>query len=180
MIYWLILASAYYEVSNFSVQKLVYVDRFDRNENNEILLNKPMFKTMTLQNFALLSKPVICFLQAYTNNSFNISDENRLNVVDSVFILSDENLLIPRARGIIEESANYADQEIPYQSMNSHIIEQTGARITVQIDPTVNMRSAGTITMEQISGPTTPSTSGTPSTPTNFNNSNTPRGTGGY
>ena len=164
----------YYEVNNFSVQKLIYVDSFDKNKNGDVLLNKPMFKAMTIQNFALLNKPVICFLQAYTNNAFNISDENRYNVIDSVFILSDDALSVRPEQIIIEEGSNYADQEIPYQAMNSQIVEQTGTRIAVQISSTISTLPSETLAMEELSAPSPPGN------PTTFNNPTTPRGTGGY
>lgn len=123
----------YYELNNFSVQQLVYIDGFAQDKNNNILLNRPVYKSMLLSNFQLTSKPVICFLQSYTNNKFNITDENKVSVVDSSFIMSDIDLTTKPSVQTINNQPNYNTQDISYEFMNSNIIIQTNQPMTVQI-----------------------------------------------
>jgi len=57
----------YYELKNFSVKEVVYVDRFMRDGNGNLLLNKPVYKTLMLNEFEKLSKPALFFLRDYSN-----------------------------------------------------------------------------------------------------------------
>jgi len=88
---------------------------------------------MLLSNFQLTSKPVVCFLQSYTNNTFNITDENKVSVVDSSFIMSDIDLTTKPSVQTINNQPNYNTQDISYEFMNSNIIIQTNQPMTVQI-----------------------------------------------
>ena len=126
----------YYELMNFSVQKLIYVDGFKQDRSGNILLNRPVYKTMILSNFQLTSKPVICFLEAYTNNSFNITDENKVSVVDSSFIMSDVDLTIKPTTATINNTPNYSTQGLSYEFMNSNLVKQTNQPINVEIQQT--------------------------------------------
>ena len=114
----------YYEINNFSVQKLIYIDSFSTDIENNIVLNKPVYKEMSLENFETLSKPVVCFLQAYTNDKFNITDENKISVIDSFFIMSDEDISSKTNSPIVLELPNYNIQEISFEFMNSNTIVQ--------------------------------------------------------
>jgi len=128
----------YYELNNFSVQQLVYIDGFAQDKDNNILLNKPMYKSMLLSNFQLTSKPVICFLQSYTNNKFNITDENKVSVVDSSFIMSDIDLTVKPSVQTIDNQPNYNTLDISYEFMNSNIVTQTNQPVTVEIQQTTD------------------------------------------
>jgi len=132
----------YYELNNFSVQQLVYIDGFGQDNNNNILLNKPIYKSMLLNNFQLTSKPVICFLQSYTNNKFNITDENQVSVVDSSFIMSDIDLTAKPSSQTISNQPNYSTQDISYEFMNSNIVKQTNQPMTVEIQQTTDTPQA--------------------------------------
>lgn len=132
----------YYELNNFSVQQLVYIDGFALDKNNNILLNKPVYKSMLLNNFQLTSKPVICFLQSYTNNTFNITDENKVSVVDSSFIMSDIDLTAKPSSQTISNQPNYSTQDVSYEFMNSNIVKQTNQPMTVEIQQTTNTPQA--------------------------------------
>ena len=128
----------YYELNNFSVQQLVYIDGFAQDKDNNILLNKPMYKSMLLSNFQLTSKPVICFLQSYTNNKFNITDENKVSVVDSSFIMSDIDLTVKPSVQTIDNQPNYNTLDISYEFMNSNIVTQTNQPMTVEMQQTTD------------------------------------------
>ena len=98
---------------------------------------------MNFQNFQNLNKPVICFLKAYTNNTFGITDENRVSVVDSSFVLSDKNITTKITKQVSGDMPNYNTQNIGYQFMNSNIVKQTNQplNINIQQDDTTNQTS---------------------------------------
>jgi hypothetical protein len=123
--------NSYYEVNNFSVKKLIYVNGFKKDPHGNILLNKPLYKNMSLSNFNLLNKPVLCFLQAYTNNKFKISDDNEVTALDSVFIMTDSDLTVKMQTNVSEDGTIYNIEDISYEFMNSEIIVQTNAEINV-------------------------------------------------
>ena len=132
----------YYELNNFSVKKLVYIDGFAQDKNNNILLNRPIYKSMLLSNFELTSKPVVCFLESYTNNKFNITDENKISVVDSSFIMSDIDLTTKPSPQTINSQPNYNIQDISYQFTNSNIIKQTNQSMTLKVQQATNIPQA--------------------------------------
>jgi hypothetical protein len=123
----------YYEVNNFSVQQVAYIDGFMRDTNNNIMLNKPVYKLMSLNNFSVLDKPVLCFLQAYTNNKFNITDESSTSVLDSVFVLTDRDVTGVPDRATNQRQPNYNIQDLDYITMRSEIVVQTNQPVTVEI-----------------------------------------------
>jgi hypothetical protein len=123
----------YYEVNNFSVQQVAYIDGFMRDTNNNIMLNKPVYKLMSLNNFSVLDKPVLCFLQAYTNNKFNITDESSTSVLDSVFIMTDRDITGVPDRASSQSQSNYNIQDLDYITMRSEIVVQTNQPVTVEI-----------------------------------------------
>ena len=123
----------YYEVNNFSVQQVAYIDGFMRDTNNNIMLNKPVYKLMSLNNFSVLDKPVLCFLQAYTNNKFNITDESSTSVLDSVFVLTDKDVTGAPDRATNQRQSNYNIQDLDYITMRSEIVVQTNQPVTVEI-----------------------------------------------
>tara|TARA_R110002020_G_scaffold286966_1_gene502435 strand:+ start:749 stop:3577 length:2829 start_codon:yes stop_codon:yes gene_type:complete len=143
----------YYELNNFSVQQLVYIDGFAQDNNNNILLNNPVYKSMLLNNFQLTSKPVICFLQSYTNNKFNITDENKVSVIDSSFIMSDINLTTKSESQTIESAPNYNTLDISYEFMNSNIVTQTNQPMTVEIQQTTGAVQAPTTPQDTVNVP---------------------------
>ncbi len=115
----------YYEMNNFSVQKLIYIDGFLMDSQKNVLLNKPIYKEMSLNNFETLSKPVVCFLQAYTNNIFKITDEKKVSVVDSFFIMSDKDISVRTdTTAAPQELPIYIIQEISFEFMNSNTVVQ--------------------------------------------------------
>lgn len=122
----------YYELNNLSVKKLMYIDGFMRDKNNNILLNKPVFKELTSQNADSLDRPVVCKLESYTNRTYNIED-NGLNTTDSVFILSDKDITTKGTTQTIQDQPNYNVQNITYEFMNSEIVFQTNNKISVEI-----------------------------------------------
>ena len=126
----------YYEINNFSVQELIYIDRFEKDNNDNIILNKPVYKLMNFENFRSVSKPVVCFFQAYTNNSFGITDENRVSVVDSSFILSDKDITTKINQQVSSNIPIYNTENIGYQFMNSNIVKQTNQPVNVKIEQT--------------------------------------------
>lgn len=126
----------YYEVNNFSVQQVAYIDGFMKDINNNIMLNKPVYKLMSLNNFSVLDKPVLCFLQAYTNNKFNITDENTTSVLDSVFIMTDRDIANVPDRETNQRQSNYNILDLDYFTMRSEIVVQTNQPVTVNISQT--------------------------------------------
>jgi len=124
----------YFEVNNFSVQSLVYIDGFMSDSNGNILLNKPVFKLMSSSNLNSLNKPVVCFLQAYTNNKFNIVEEDKTSVLDSVFILTDKDITVLPDRATNRQQSNYIIQDLTYEVMRSEIVVQTNQKVTVKIN----------------------------------------------
>jgi hypothetical protein len=149
----------YYELNNFSVQELIYIDGFKRDNNNNILLNRPVYKSMLLSNFQLTSKPVMCFLQSYTNNKFKITDENKVSVIDSSFIMSDIDLTVKPSSQTISNQPNYSTQDISYQFMNSNIIKQTNQPMTLEIQQTTTATTPQATQQTNISVPIDLSTS---------------------
>lgn len=128
----------YYEVNNFSVKKVAYIDGFVRDINGNLLLNQPVYKMMSLDNFSTLDKPVLCFLQSYTNNKFNITDENSTSVLDSVFVLTDKDVTTPPNRETIQTQSNYNIQNLSYLTMRSEVVVQTNQPVTVGINQTAD------------------------------------------
>ena len=135
------------------MQQLVYIDGFAQDNNNNILLNNPVYKSMLLNNFQLTSKPVICFLQSYTNNKFNITDENKVSVIDSSFIMSDINLTTKSESQTIESAPNYNTLDISYEFMNSNIVTQTNQPMTVEIQQTTGAVQAPTTPQDTVNVP---------------------------
>ena len=108
---------------------------------------------MLLNNFQLTSKPVICFLQSYTNNKFNITDENKVSVIDSSFIMSDINLTTKSESQTIESAPNYNTLDISYEFMNSNIVTQTNQPMTVEIQQTTGAVQAPTTPQDTVNVP---------------------------
>ena len=120
----------YYEVNNFSVQRIVYLDGFKNDSSGNILLNVPVFKQMLFSDFVSLSRPVICYLQAYSNDKFNISDANEIQVIDSYFIISDRDLSVKTETVTSNELPNYSMEDKSFEFMSSNIVMQTNQPIT--------------------------------------------------
>ena len=119
----------FYEFKNFSVKEVVYVDRFMRDANGNLLLNKPVYKTLMLSEFEKLSKPALCFLRDYSNEKFNISGEEEVQAINSVFVIADESITSPRDQVVSSTGPIYTTQDVEYQFMNSNIVKQTNAAI---------------------------------------------------
>jgi hypothetical protein len=122
----------YYELNNFSVKKLIYIDGFETDSNGNVLLNKPVMRDMTTSNFVSLQKPVICKLVSYTNDLFRIYDNDILGV-DSVFILSDTDVTTLTESTTNNNQPIYNISMISYEFMNSVIVQQSNQQITVKI-----------------------------------------------
>ena len=149
----------YYEVNNFSVQKMIYIDGFMADSRENILLNKPVYKEMSLQNFQMVSKPVVCFLEAYTNDKFKITDENKVSVVDSFFILSDRDITVRPENTATEDLPTYNMQDVSYEFMNSSTVVQTNSPMVEQIGMPTTTETVGITTT---AGPAGARTSPTP------------------
>lgn len=123
----------YYELKNFSVKEVIYIDRFMKDANDNLLLNKPVYKTLMMNEFEKLSKPVLCFLRDYSNEKFNISGAQEVQAINSVFIIADENITTPRDQVVSSTSPIYNTQEVEYQFMSSNIVKQTNTPINAPI-----------------------------------------------
>tara|TARA_E500000318_G_scaffold8247_1_gene7484 strand:- start:6720 stop:9665 length:2946 start_codon:yes stop_codon:yes gene_type:complete len=126
----------YYELNNFQVQQLIYIDGFEHDKNDNILLNKPIYKSMSLENFQLTTKPVLCFLEAYTNNKFKITDEGSVSVIDSVFIMSDRDISEKPPELTTVTETLYEDPITSYQFLNSNVVVQSNYPVTIDIQQT--------------------------------------------
>jgi hypothetical protein len=115
----------YYEMNNFSVQRVIYIDGFKKDSSENILLNVPIYKEMLFSNFSNLSKPVVCFLETYVNDKFDISGENKAQVIDSFFIISDTDMSISTFLETSDNLPIYNIQESSFEFMNSNIITQS-------------------------------------------------------
>ena len=122
----------YYEVNNFSVKKLVYLDGFMRDKNNNIMLNKPVYKVLTTEALSSLERPVLCELRSYENRKFNI-EHNDIITMDSVFILSDTDITTKEIIQTNVTTPNYNIQDVSYEFMNSEIVTQTNNKISVNV-----------------------------------------------
>ena len=105
-----------------------------RDKDENILLNKPVYKTMDFNNFQLTNKPVVCFLESYTNNKFKISDTNKVSVVDSSFIMSDRDLTVKKISQVSDDNPLYSTQDISYEFMNSNIVKQINQAMVGAVD----------------------------------------------
>jgi hypothetical protein len=126
----------FYELKNFSVKEVSYIDNFERDANGNILLNKPIYKTMLLNDFKRLDKPALCFLRDYTNDKFNISGDKQIQAVNSVFIISDEDITAPKNIVVSAPSSTYSTQQVEYQFMNSNIVKQTNIPLSSPVSST--------------------------------------------
>jgi hypothetical protein len=126
----------FYELKNFSVKEVSYIDNFERDTNGNILLNKPIYKTMLLNDFKRLDKPALCFLRDYTNDKFNISGDKQIQAVNSVFIISDEDITAPKNIVVSAPSSTYSTQQVEYQFMNSNIVKQTNIPLSSPVSST--------------------------------------------
>ena len=124
----------FFELNNFSVQELSYVDGFQADQYGNIMMDKPVYKIMNINNFSSVTKPVVCFMKNYTNNNFNITDEDTVSVIDSSFIMSDVDVTVKQEQTVPTETPNYSIQEINYEFMSSNIVVQTNQKLNVQIE----------------------------------------------
>lgn len=132
----------YYELKNFSVKEVIYVDRFMKDVNGNLLLNKPVYKTLMLNDFEKLSKPALCFLRDYSNEKFNISGAEEVQAINSVFIIANQDVYSPREKSVSIVAPSYNTQEIEYQFMNSNIVKQSN--IPTNLPPTAQENSDNT------------------------------------
>ena len=123
----------YFEVKNFSVKEAIYVDHFERDSSGNILLNKPVYKTLMLDNFERLSRPTLCFLRDYSNEKFNISGAEDIQAVNSVFLISDRDVTVPSIESVSPVESIYDTQDIEYQFMSSNIVKQTNTAVRAPI-----------------------------------------------
>lgn len=126
----------YYEVKNFSVKEAIYIDRFERDNNGNLLLNKPVYKSLMLSDFENLTKPALCFLRDYSNEKFNISGAEEIQAVNSVFVISDRDVTIPSDQIVSSPTSIYNTQNTEYQFMNSNIVKQTNTAVKAPITTT--------------------------------------------
>ena len=126
----------YYELKNFSVKEVIYVDRFMKDANGNLLLNKPVYKTLMLNDFEKLSKPALCFLRDYSNEKFNISGAEEVQAINSVFVIANESITTPRDQVVSSASPIYNTQDVEYQFMSSNIVKQTNTPINAPITST--------------------------------------------
>jgi hypothetical protein len=115
----------YYEINNFSVQKMSFLDGFEKDSENNILLNKPLYVEMSADTFNNLNRSVVGSLDPYTNNRLSIDGNLNISTMDSFFILSDNDIeLIPPQETIGQVGSSYANTEITYQYTDSNIVVQ--------------------------------------------------------
>lgn len=150
----------YFELSNFSVQELVYVDGFQSDSDGNLMMDKPVFKLMSMDNFSSVARPVVCFIQNYTNNNFNITDENPVSVIDSSFIMSDIDITVKRGQPVTTQLPDYTAQDINYEFMSSNIVVQTNQKLDVEIQ-NQSQSSIGTTTQIVTTPIINPNTFGT-------------------
>jgi hypothetical protein len=122
----------FFELKNFSVKEVVYVDSFEKDARGNLLLNKPVFKTLMLKNFEQLNSPALCFLKDYSNEKFNISGTETVQAVNSVFVIADKDISSPRDEEETTSDPIYGTEETEYQFMNSNIVRQTNNAIISQ------------------------------------------------
>lgn len=115
----------FYELKNFSVKEVVYIDRFEQDFDGNILLNKPVYKTMIPDNLSFLNKPALCFLIDYTNDKFDINGSESVQAVNSVFVIADESIYEKEGANVLDENPIYSTQDLEYQYMNSNIVVLT-------------------------------------------------------
>jgi hypothetical protein len=132
----------YYELKNFSVKEVVYIDGFQRDSNANLLLNEPIYKTLGLSDFDQLGKPTLCFLRDYTNEKFNISGEQAVQAINSVFVIADEDITIPQIQDVSSPTSIYSTQDLEYQFMSSNIIKQNNVALTTPITPSPTVEAA--------------------------------------
>jgi hypothetical protein len=125
----------YYELKNFSVKEVIYVDGFMKDTNGNLLLNKPVYKTLMLNEFEKLSKPTLCFLKDYSNEKFNISGAQQVQAINSVFVIADQSVNTPRDQVVSSALPIYNTQDVEYQFMRSNIVKQTNVPIDVSSTP---------------------------------------------
>jgi len=122
----------FFELKNFSVKEVVYVDSFEKDARGNLLLNKPVFKTLMLKDFEQLNSPALCFLKDYSNERFNISGAETIQAVNSVFVIADKDISSPRDEEETTTDPIYGTEETEYQFMNSNIVRQTNNVIISQ------------------------------------------------
>lgn len=137
----------YYELRNFSVQMIKYIDRFEKDKDGNILLNKPVYKKMLADDLNKLNKPVVCMMENYTNNKFKITDENKVAVLDSSFILSDRDISVPNPSQNLASTSSYNIVDIEYHFMSSNLVTQTNQAMK---QPTEATSAANIISPELI------------------------------
>ena len=104
-----------------------------KDANGNLLLNKPVYKALMLNEFEKLSKPALCFLRDYSNEKFNISGAEEVQAINSVFIIADESITSPRDQVVSSALPIYSTQDVEYQFMSSNIVKQTNTPINAPI-----------------------------------------------
>jgi len=133
-----------YELKNFSVKEVVYIDGFEKDKNGNLLLNKPMHKTLLLKDFEKLQKPTLCFLKDYVNEKFNITGEEEVQSINSVFIISDRDISAPQKERVSTTASIYKTQDMEYQFMSSNTVKQTNVSIDTPVSPPTSSPTVST------------------------------------
>ena len=98
---------------------------------------------MDLANFSSIEKPVLCNLSVYSNNKFNIQDNLKANIVNSAFIISDQQ--------VNTSFGSNDDTSISFLDASSISYEYTSTNIIVQTNNNVYMNNQAASTSPQSS-----------------------------
>lgn len=112
-------------VNNLNVVKIRYLSEYEKDKNGEVMLDKPVYKELDLSNFSSISKPVLCDLSVYSNNKFNIQDNLKANIVNSTFIISDQQVGVPIGDRS-DDAVSFLDASlVSYEYTSTNIMVQT-------------------------------------------------------
>ena len=173
-------------VNNLNVVKVKYLSEYEKDKNGEVMLDKPIYKEMDLSNFSSINKPVLCHLDVYSNNKFNIQDNLKANVINSTFIISDQQATVP-IENKSDTSVSFLDaSSISYEYTSTNIVVQTNnnsfiGNLVVGESPQSNTTNVPdtTSTTTGITNTTTSTTTSTANTTTSTTTSTSNVG-GGY
>jgi len=112
-------------VNNLNIAKVKFLSEYEKDKNGEVMLDKPVYREMDLANFSSIEKPVLCNLSVYSNNKFNIQDNLKANVVNSAFIISDQQVNASLENND-DVSISFLDaSSVSYEFTSTNIITQT-------------------------------------------------------
>ncbi len=138
------------DVNNLNVARIKFLSEYEKDKNGEVMLDKPIYKEMDLANFSSIEKPVLCNLSVYSNNKFNIQDNLKANIVNSAFIISDQQ--------VNTSFGSNDDTSISFLDASSISYEYTSTNIIVQTNNNTYMNNQAASTSPQSSATDSSST----------------------